>query len=148
MTRFSPCLSRKRQSWERGLRLRFPVPPAWREKGNHGNMAGVLAMAFPPCLSSKRLFHGSHGRPWESSAGVLAIAFSSACRRKGNFIAPMEDPWTPRRECSQWPFPPAHRGKCYFRSPPEEARRPPKVPGEIEAENEGIRVRNPRDRWR
>merc|ERR1711964_771273 len=71
---FSPCLSRKRQSWEHGVRLRFPFHPACRGKGNHGNMTcacdslstlpveekaimgtcRALAMPFPPCMSRKR----------------------------------------------------------------------------------------------
>ena len=85
---FSLCLSRKRQTLERfflrgyrrlralerGVRLRFPFPPACRGKGDHGNMAcacdslsilpveekaimgtwRALAMPFSPCLSRKR----------------------------------------------------------------------------------------------
>jgi len=150
MTRFSPCLSRKRQSWERGLRLRFPVPPAWREKGNHGNMAGVLAMAFPPCLSSKRLFHGSHGRPWESSAGVLAMAFSSACRRKGNNRShggPLDSsagiggsardglsPLPVKEKAVSWTW-------CALAGGfPRRPRRPPEVPGELSMPKHAIIV--------
>ena len=40
---FSPCLSRKRRSWDYSMRLRFPFPPACQGKaivgcpGNHGN---------------------------------------------------------------------------------------------------------------
>ena len=71
---FPPCLSRKRQSWEHGVCLRFPFPPACRGKVNHGNMGcawdslsplpveekaimGTWACAcdsFSPCLSRKR----------------------------------------------------------------------------------------------
>ena len=79
MTRFSPCLSRKRRSWERGLHLRFPVPPAWRGKGDNGSMAGVLRCLLWP--------------------------FSPACQAKGYFTAPVEGPGNLRRECSRWPFP-------------------------------------------
>ena len=40
-------LSRKRRSWEHGLRLRFPFPPACRGKGNYGNMA-CACNSLPP----------------------------------------------------------------------------------------------------
>ena len=74
-----PRLSRKRRSWERGLHLRFPVPPAWRGKGDNGSMAGVLRCLLWP--------------------------FSPACQAKGYFTAPVEGPGNLRRECSRWPFP-------------------------------------------
>ena len=72
-------LSRKRRSWEHGLRLRFPFPPACRGKGNHGNMAcacdslsplpveettimgtrRALAKRFSLCLTRKRQSWGA-----------------------------------------------------------------------------------------
>ena len=41
---FPPCLSRKRQSWEHGVRLRVPFLPACRGKGR----PGVPAIHFSP----------------------------------------------------------------------------------------------------
>ena len=72
-------LLRKRRSWEHGLRLRFPFPPACRGKDNYGNMAcacnslpplpveetaimgpwRALANPFSPCLSRKRQSWGA-----------------------------------------------------------------------------------------
>ena len=58
---FSPCLSRKRLSWDYGMRLRFPFPPACRGKGNRG----VPAIRFSPCLSKKRTSRDTAGlRGW------------------------------------------------------------------------------------
>ena len=50
---FSPCLSRKRQLWEYGVRLRFPFPPAGRGKGDHGNMACACDSLFPLPVKEK-----------------------------------------------------------------------------------------------
>ena len=64
---FPPCLSRKRQSWEHGVRLRIPFPPACRGKGSRG----VPAIRFPPASRGKGLPRdsaglcgwGAHGAP-------------------------------------------------------------------------------------
>ena len=46
-----------------GRSLEAPKGP-WKPLGRSwGSSAGMLAMAFPPCLSSKRLFQGSPGKP-------------------------------------------------------------------------------------
>ena len=95
---FSPCLSRKRPSHGLGARLRWPFPPACRGKGRIVDLVCVcdglfplpveekavswtwcaLAMAFPPCLSRKRPFHGLGSRSrWP---------FPSACRGKGRIV--------------------------------------------------------------
>merc|ERR1711964_257864 len=50
---FSPCLSRKRQSWEHGVRLRFPFHPACRGKGNHGNMTCACDALSPLPVEEK-----------------------------------------------------------------------------------------------
>ena len=58
---FPPCLSRKRQSWDHGVRLRIPFPPACRGKGSRE----VPAIRFSPCLSKKRTSRDSAGlRGW------------------------------------------------------------------------------------
>jgi len=52
---FSPCLSRKRQSWEHGVRLRLPFHPACRGKGNHGNMACARDSLFSLPVEEKAI---------------------------------------------------------------------------------------------
>ena len=69
---FPPCLSRKRQSWDHGVRLRSPFPPACRGKGNRE----VPAIRFSPCQSRKRPYHGLGAH--------LRWPFPPACRGKGD----------------------------------------------------------------
>ena len=75
---------------------------------------GILAIAFSPCLTRKRLFQAPHHEAQEQPVGrhlgPLRLPFPSACRGKGNCRAL----W----ECSRWLFPPACRGKGAFRAPP------------------------------
>ena len=61
---FPPCLSRKRQSWEHGVRLRFPFLFDCRGKGR----PGVPASHFSPCQSRKRTPAGLRRAPWRSGA--------------------------------------------------------------------------------
>ena len=68
---FPPCLSRKRQTWEHGVCLRFPFPPACRGNGNHGNMACACESLFPLPVEEKAV------------VGCLRFAFPPACRGKG-----------------------------------------------------------------
>ena len=51
---FPLCLSRKQQSWDHGVRLRIPFPPACRGKGSRE----VPAIRFSLCLSRKRTSAG------------------------------------------------------------------------------------------
>ena len=67
----SPCLSRKRQSWEHGVCLRFPFPPSCRGNDNHGNTPCACETLFP--LPDKE----------KAVVGCLRFAFPFACRRKG-----------------------------------------------------------------
>ena len=60
-------------------------------------------MAFLPCLSSKRLFHGSRGRPWESSAGVLAMAFSFYLARTNYYDSLYTLPVEEKAIMGAWP---------------------------------------------
>ena len=68
---FPPCLSRKRQSWEHGVCLRFPFPPSCRGNDNHGNTPCACETLFP--LPDKE----------KAVVGCLRFAFPFACRRKG-----------------------------------------------------------------
>ena len=155
---FFPCLSRKRPYHGLGVRLRWAFPPAcqregplmdwlWafplacRGKGHHGTWR-ALAIAFPSCLSRKRLFHGLGSR--------LRWPFPPACRGKdrlmdfvricdGLFPLPVEEKavsWTllPLCDCL---FPLREKEKDSFRFPrrhPREASRGPrKWPGSSRA---------------
>ena len=106
---FSPCLSRKTAYHGLGARLRWAFPPACRGKGRLMDLAcacdglyllpvdekAVLwawcafAMAFSPCLSRKRPYHGLGVR--------LRWAFPPACRGKVCFRAPRCPPERPRK---------------------------------------------------
>ena len=68
---FPPCLSRKRQSWEHGVCLRFPFPPSCRGNDNHGNTPCACETLFP--LPDKE----------KAVVGCLRFAFPAACRGKG-----------------------------------------------------------------
>ena len=62
---FPPCLSRKRRSWDYGMRLRFPFPPACRGKGNRG---------VPGQSWEHGVREGLCGAPW-GSAGLRGLEF-------------------------------------------------------------------------
>ena len=68
---FSPCLSRKRQSWEHGHALAIPFPPACRGNGYHGIMACACDSLFPLPVEEKAI------------VGWLRFAFPPASRGKG-----------------------------------------------------------------
>ena len=66
-------LSRKNKSWEHGVRLGFPFPPACRGKGNHGNMGMRLRFLFPLPVEETAIMGLWH---------ALAIPFSPCLSRK------------------------------------------------------------------
>ena len=68
---FSPCLSRKRQSWEHGHALAIPFPPACRGNGYHGIVACACDSLFPLPVEEKAI------------VGWLRFAFPPASRGKG-----------------------------------------------------------------
>ena len=68
---FSPCLSRKRQSWEHGHALAIPFPPACRGNGYHGIVACVCDSLFPLPVEEKAI------------VGCLRFPFPPASRGKG-----------------------------------------------------------------
>ena len=129
-----------------GVRLRWPFPSACRGKGHHGTWR-ALAIAFPSCLSRKRLFHGLGSR--------LRWPFPPACRGKdrlmdfvricdGLFPLPVEEKavsWTllPLCDCL---FHLREKEKASFRFPrrhPREASRGPrKWPGSSRAKKLSI----------
>ena len=144
---FSPCLWRK-SLFECCLRSAFL--PAYRGKGNLMDLVRgwrALAIAFPSCLSRKRLFHGLGSR--------LRWPFPPACRGKdrlmdfvricdGLFPLPVEEKavsWTllPLCDCL---FPLREKEKASFRFPrrhPREASRGPrKWPGSSRAKKLSI----------
>ncbi len=64
---FPQCLSRKRQSWEHGVRLRIPFPSACRGKGSRGVPTIRFSLAsrgkgFPRDSAGLRGW-GAHGAP-------------------------------------------------------------------------------------
>ena len=92
-------------------------PPCLSMKRLFQGSLGMLAMTFSPCQSRKRRFQGSTRRPntvplptiLDASFGPWRLSFPSACRGKCYLRAP----W----ECSRLPFPRACRGKVNFRAP-------------------------------
>ena len=52
---FRPFLSRKRQSWEHGVCLRFPFPLACRGNDNHGNTPCACETLFPLPVDEKAI---------------------------------------------------------------------------------------------
>ena len=93
---FSLCLSRKSKSWEHGVRLGFPFPPACRGKGNHGNMGMRLRFLFPLPVEEKAIM------------GIWPCACDSL------FPLPVEEKAIVG--CLRFPFPLASRGKGFDRT--------------------------------
>ena len=68
---FPPCLSRKRQSWDHGVRLRIPFPLACQGKGSRG----MPTIRFSPCQSRKRIPAGLRRAPWLGCTWGSGLSF-------------------------------------------------------------------------